>query len=149
MQLIPYSLSILWLIALIVFALAEAATPTALVTIWFAIGSLVSLILSFFVRNLGVQLVVFLVVSCLCFALVRPLARKYFTPKTTATNADALIGQEALVTEAIDNLSGKGQVKLRGTVWSARSEDDAPIEATTKVTVLRIEGVKLIVRPIQ
>jgi membrane protein implicated in regulation of membrane protease activity len=149
MQLIPHSLSILWLIALIVFALAEAATPTALVTIWFAIGSLVSLILSFFVRNLGVQLVVFLVVSCLCFALVRPLARKYFTPKTTATNADALIGQEALVTEAIDNLSGKGQVKLRGTVWSARSEDDAPIEATTKVTVLRIEGVKLIVRPIQ
>jgi membrane protein implicated in regulation of membrane protease activity len=149
MQLIPHSLSILWLIALIVFALAEAATPTALVTIWFAIGSLVSLILSFFVRNLGVQLVVFLVVSCLCFALVRPLARKYFTPKTTATNADALIGQEALVTEAIDNLSGKGQVKLCGTVWSARSEDDAPIEATTKVTVLRIEGVKLIVRPIQ
>ncbi len=149
MQLIPYSLSILWLIALIVFALAEAATPTALVTIWFAIGSLVSLILSFFVQNLGVQLVVFLVVSCLCFALVRPLARKYFTPKTTATNADALIGQEALVTEAIDNLSGKGQVKLRGTVWSARSEDDAPIESDAKVTILRIEGVKLIVRPIQ
>lgn len=149
MQLIPYSLSILWLIALIVFALVEAATPTALVTIWFAIGSLVSLILSFFVQNLGVQLVVFLVVSCLCFALVRPLARKYFTPKTTATNADALIGQEALVTESIDNLSGKGQVKLCGKVWSARSEDDAPIEATAKVTVLRIEGVKLIVRPIQ
>lgn len=149
MQLIFTSLPLFWLIALVVFALIEAATPTALVTIWFAAGSLVSLILSFFLQSFWVQLAVFLVVSCLCFALVRPLARKYFTPKTSPTNADALIGQEAVVTQIIDNLSASGQVQLRGRIWTARGETDAPIEIGQKVTVLRIEGVKLIVCPMK
>lgn len=149
MNIVHISLPLLWLIALIVFALLEAATPTALVTIWFAAGSLVSLILAFFVPSFWAQLAVFLVVSCLCFALVRPLARKYFTPKTSPTNADALIGREAVVTQTIDNLAAAGQVQLRGQTWSARGEDNAPIEAGVRVTVLRIEGVKLIVRPIE
>lgn len=148
MQLVFTSLPLFWLIALVVFALIEAATPTALVTIWFAAGSLVSLILSFFLQNFWVQLGAFLVISCLCFALVRPLVRKYFTPKTSPTNADALIGQEAVVTQTIDNLSATGQVQLRGRIWTARSETDTPIEIGQHVTVLRIEGVKLIVRPI-
>ena len=62
-----------------------------------------------------------------------------------ATNADRAIGQEAQVTEDIDNIHGKGAVVIRGVTWTARSEDGSIIPAGTMVKVLRIEGVKVFV----
>ena len=99
-------LMLLWLIAMIVFAGVEAATPTALVSIWFALGALGALIASVVTHSFWIQLVVFLLLSCLCFALLRPLVRRYVTPRTERTNADRLIGREAVVTQQIDNISG-------------------------------------------
>ena len=85
-----------------------------------------------------------------CFALLRPLVRRYVTPRTERTNADRLIGREAVVTQQIDNISGTGQVRVGGQIWTARSENenDPPVEPGVKATVLRIEGVKLIVQPV-
>lgn len=142
-------LSVLWLAGIIVFAVLEAATASALVSIWFAVGSLAALIVSFFTDNFWIQLVVFFVVSIVVLALVRPLTRKYFTPKTEATNADRWVGQTAIVTETIDNLAATGQVQLKGQTWTARGEDNAPLTAGTRVEVVRIEGVKVIVRAAQ
>lgn len=141
----PIPLALVWLAAIILFAIVEAVTVTALVSIWFSVGALAALIVSFFTSSFWVQFFVFLAVSALAFALVRPLARRYFTPKTERTNADALIGQEAVVTQTIDNLAGTGQVSLKGRTWTARSDDNAPLTPGTRVTVLRIEGVKVIV----
>lgn len=138
--------TVIWLAAMIVFAVVEAVTVGALVSIWFALGSLAALIVSRFTDNFWVQLVVFLVVSCITFALVRPLVKRYINPRTQRTNADRLVGQEAIVTQTIDNLAGTGQASIAGQVWTARGEDNTPIEAGARVTVLRIEGVKLIVR---
>lgn len=138
--------ALIWLGALILFAVVEALTPSALVSIWFSVGALGALIASFITQNFWIQLAVFLVVSCVAFALLRPLAKKYFTPGTQRTNADRLIGQEAIVTETIDNLAGVGQASIGGQIWTARGDDNTPIEAGTRVQVLRIEGVKLIVR---
>ena len=54
-----------------------------------------------------------------------------------------------MVTEEIYNISAKGLVKVKGSVWTARSEaDNERIAEGTHVTVIRIEGVKLIVRPV-
>lgn len=143
-------LMLLWLIAMIVFAGVEAATPTALVSIWFALGALGALIASVVTHSFWIQLVVFLLLSCLCFALLRPLVRRYVTPRTERTNADRLIGREAVVTQQIDNISGTGQVRVGSQIWTARSENgnDPPVEPGVKATVLRIEGVKLIVQPV-
>lgn len=144
----PVPFAIVWLLAIILFAVVEAVTVTALVSIWFSVGALAALIASFLTGNFWVQLFVFLIVSCGAFALLRPLARKYFTPGTQRTNADRLIGAEALVTETVDNLAATGQVSLKGQIWTARSEDAAPLEPGRRVEVLRIEGVKVIVRPV-
>ena len=143
-------LMLFWLIAMIVFAGVEAATPTALVSIWFALGALGALIASVVTHSFWIQLVVFLLLSCLCFALLRPLVRRYVTPRTERTNADRLIGREAVVTQQIDNISGTGQVRVGGQIWTARSENenDPPVEPGVNATVLRIEGVKLIVQPV-
>ena len=117
-------LMLLWLIAMIVFAGVEAATPTALVSIWFALGALGALIASVVTHSFWIQLVVFLLLSCLCFALLRPLVRRYVTPRTERTNADRLIGREAVVTQQIDNISGTGQVRVGSQIWTARSENE-------------------------
>ena len=68
-------------------------------------------------------------------------------PHKIRTNVDAVIGQEGIVTEAIDNLEAVGTVKLNGLPWSARSESGAKIASGTVVTVRRVDGVKLIVSP--
>ena len=139
--------SIVWLVLLIVFAVGEAVT-VGLTSIWFAAGALGALITSTLTENLLIQIIVFLALSFVTLLLVRPLARKYFIPRRVATNADRIIGQEGIVTEGIDNLEAKGQVKVSGTVWSARSQrDEVPIPAGTRVRILRIEGVKVFVAP--
>ena len=135
-----------WLILLVVFAILEGAT-VGLASIWFAAGALVAMVAALLSAPLWLQIVLFLVVSFVTLLLVRPLAKKYLTPNYQATNADRIIGQEAMVTETIDNLKGRGLVSVGGTVWTARAEDEQPIAAGTVVKVLRIEGVKVFVAP--
>ena len=139
---------IVWLAALIVLLVVEAAT-VALVCLWFAAGALCALIASFFTESVWVLLAVFLAVSLVCLLALRPLAQKYMDPRRVPTNADRVVGAEGVVTEAIDNLKAQGQVSVAGAPWTARTEPDAPpIPAGTAVRVLRIEGVKLIVAPL-
>lgn len=136
----------IWVSLLVLFVVVEALTAQ-LVTIWFAIGSLAALIASFFTESIVIQIVVFAVVSLIALAITRPIAKKITASKSQATNADMYIGKEGVVSEEINNLEATGIVKVKGSVWTARSEDDKTIiPAGTHVEVLRIEGVKLIVR---
>ena len=62
------------------------------------------------------------------------------------TNAESLIGREAIVSEGINNLKDEGAVKVNGQEWTARTGDnDITLAAGTVVVIERIEGVKLIV----
>ena len=140
-------MQIIWLILLIVFAASEAAT-VGLTSIWFAAGALTALIAARLGGPLWVQITLFLAVSLLCLAAVRPLAKRLLNSRVEPTNADRVIGAQAQVTEDIDNIHGRGAVVIRGMTWSARSQDGGPISAGTMVKVLRIEGVKVFVEPI-
>lgn len=142
----PWLPSVVWLCLLVLFAVMEAVT-VGLVSVWFAAGALVALLGTFFTSNIWIQIFLFLLVSCVTMAVLRPLARKYVLPTVVPTNADRVIGRQAVVTEAIDNLNGKGAVVVFGVAWTARSEDGTPIAEGTTVTVNRIEGVKLFVSP--
>ena len=137
----------IWLVLVIVLLAVEASTVT-LVSLWFAAGALAAMTVSFF-GPIWLQIAVFLAVSVVLLMALRPLARKYFTPKITKTNVDSVIGSTGLVTAPIDNLAAAGQVKLGGMVWTARSTDGNPIAEGTKVTVDRIEGVKVFVTTVQ
>jgi membrane protein implicated in regulation of membrane protease activity len=137
---------VVWLILMVVFLIAEACT-VSLVSIWFAVGSMGALIASMCDAQLWIQIAVFLVLSATLLACMRPFVKKFIKPKITATNADSIIGSEGFVTEDIDNLSARGQVKLGGMFWSARSTSGDPITKDTKVKVDRIEGVKVFVSP--
>lgn len=138
--------AIVWLGLTVAFVIAEAATVTV-ISLWFAAGSLTAMAMALLGGSIWMQTLVFLVVSAAALTALRPLVRKYLTPKLTATNIDSVIGSVGIVTGDIDNLAASGQVKLNGMEWSARSTSGEPIEAGTKVQVDRIEGVKVFVSP--
>ncbi len=136
--------SLFWLALVVLFAVIEGVTPQ-LVSIWFAGGALVALVVSLFGVDVWIEIVVFVAVSALLLILTRPIVKRRFNSKTIRTNADAAIGGTAVVTRPIDNTEGVGLVKLGGQIWSARSSDGSKIPEGREVTVDRIEGVKLIV----
>lgn len=139
-------MSIVWLVAMVALLIVEALVP-GLVSIWFAIGALAALIAALLHAPLWLQIVWFFAVSVATLVLTRPLAQKFVNSRTQPTNADALIGHDCVVTEDVDNLAGTGAVKIAGKVWTARSEDENTRFAVGDVvTVVRIEGVKLIVK---
>ena len=110
----------IWLAALVFFAVIEAVT-SALVSLWFIGGALVSMIAALLGAPIWLQFALFFTVSAILLLLLRPLAKKYLLPNQTATNAGSNIGKTAVVTEAIDNLRGIGAVKISGVEWSASS----------------------------
>ncbi len=138
--------ALFWLAAMVVFLLIEASTVT-LVSTWFALGSLASLVVALTGGGVGFQATVFVIVSAICLTALRPLVRKHITPKITKTNVDAVVGSTGLVTVAIDNVSAVGQVKLGAMEWTARSTSGQPIEVGTRIRVDRIDGVKVYVSP--
>lgn len=134
----------LWAAAVIVFMIIEIAT-TQLVTLWFALGSLASLIACLMNAQVYVQIIIFVAVSAITLAATRPLVKKWTKTSFSPTNADRCIGKTALVVEDIDNSAEKGAVKINGSVWSARSADGIKIRKDEQVTIKQIDGVKLIV----
>ena len=141
-------MSIFWLVALIVFGIVEGLT-VGLTSLWFALGSLVALVAALLGASTLVQVILFLAVSALTLAFIRPISQKLVNKQVIPTNADRAIGQEAIVTEDIDNVEARGHVTIAGVQWAARSQEEAPIPAGARVRVLRIEGVKVFVTPIE
>lgn len=139
----------LWLVLMIGFVAAEAACPFHLVSIWFAVGSLVALVAAALDAQMWLQITLFAVVSVGLLVATLPLVKKFVIPKQAKTNVDSVIGSRGYVTEEIDNLSASGQVKLGGMYWSARSEDGHSIPVGTLVQVARIEGVKVFVKTVK
>ncbi len=136
-----------WLVLIVVFLILEAAIP-GLTSIWFALGSLAALVAAAVGAPLWLQVLWFFVVSIAALAFTRPLVKKYINSKVQPTNADMMIGRECIATEKIDNLMGTGAASIDGKEWTARMEsDDIKAEVGDRLKILKIEGVKIIVRP--
>ena len=140
--------SILWFVLLVVFLLAEASTVTV-VSLWFAAGALAALIISFLSGPLWLQFAVFVAVSVLLLWMLRPIIRKHFKPRVTATNIDAVIGKEGMIILPVNNMMAQGKLTLDGMEWSARSSSGEEIPENTRVRIDRVEGVKLFVTPVE
>jgi membrane protein implicated in regulation of membrane protease activity len=133
-----------WLGLVVLLTVIEALTM-GLTTIWFACGALVMVFVSLTRIPFVAQATVFLAVSGALLAFTRPLAVKKLKAGSVKTNIDSLIGKEALVIKQITRFE-KGEIKLNGQIWSARSEDGSDIAQNEKCRVMRIEGVQAIVR---
>ncbi len=134
-----------WLAVMALAVFAEMSTM-ALVSVWCAVGALAAVFAAYFGAPLAAQLLLFIGVSIVTAAVVRPLAKKYADPYKVPTNADRLVGMEARVTETINNDAATGAVYVDGKTWTARSADGAVIPKGETVEVAAMEGIKLIVR---
>ena len=135
---------IVWIAAMVVFGVVEAVT-VGLVSIWFVLGSAAGLIAAICEAPIWLQVLLFFIVSIAALIATRPLVRKMMDKNIVPTNADAVLGREARVTEAIDNTVPSGAVYVDGKTWSARSESGETLPEGTLVRTVRMEGVKLFV----
>ena len=137
-----------WLGLVVLFTLIELHTYS-LTTVWLAIAALVMVFLSLLLESLSLpaQGLIFLAISAALLIFTRPLAVKKFKMGKTKTNVDSLVGRQAPVEKAIGEFE-KGEVKINGQVWSAVSDDGSGIAAGSKCEILRVEGVKLVVRQV-
>ena len=141
--------AMVWMALMIIFLVVEAACPIHLVSIWFAAGSLVAMVIAFLNGPVWLQITLFLIISCALVALLWPFIKKFLNPHLKKTNIDAIIGSQGYVTADIDNLTAVGQVKLGAMEWTARSTSGQKLPAGTLVKVDRIEGVKAFVSEVE
>ena len=137
-----------WLLLAGFFLIVEIISVGFLV-FWFAVGALITMIVSLFCSNIIVQATVFLIASVILLFATRPFVEKVCRKdETVKTNVYSVEGKIGKVVENIDPNEAKGQVKVNGELWSASSYNDLPITKDTEVIIEKINGVKLIVKPL-
>ena len=140
--------AIIWLALMVVFLIVEASTG-GMVSLWCAAGSMAALLVSLLGAPIWLQVALFLAVSGVLLASLRPMVRKHFTPRLQRTNVDAVVGSQGYVTADIDNVAATGSVRLGAMEWTARSTTCAPVSKGTLVKVDKIEGVKAFVTAVE
>lgn len=138
----------IWLIAAIVLVIIELLTA-GFGVICFAVGALFSALAAFLgVDSLVWQLLIFAVASVLCFIFLRPVVLRLLDKKSkdVKTNADALIGKTAMVSETIDSSANQGRVAVDGDDWKAVSADGSVINKGEKVEIVSRDSIILTVK---
>jgi membrane protein implicated in regulation of membrane protease activity len=134
-----------WMISAVVLFLFEILTPGAFFFACLGIGAFFASLSVLLNPPVWFPWSVFAVVALISIYTLRPLARRLFVPVESKTNVDALIGQKALVTEAI-HPPALGTLKVEGEVW--RAESSEPIEAGAGVVIVAVRGTRLEVRKV-
>ena len=134
----------IWLSLAVFFLIIESMT-VEIISIYFTGGALVSMALSLVGVPLEWQILAFCVVSILLIIFTRPIVARYLKRNESKTNVDTLIGDVATVTKEILP-DERGEVKIKGQYWLAVSANNDIIELGSKVSILAIEGAKLIVK---
>lgn len=135
-----------WLIVAVAFGIAELMT-TSLTLVWFSIGALILMVLSTFIESIIIQIALFAAISITLLVVFT----KYFVDQDKTyrynTNLQGIEQRTGIVKEEIPSHM-TGIVTLTGEEWTAISEDSEKIQVGQLVKVIRIEGVKLVVKPV-
>lgn len=138
---------IFWLVIAGILFIVEICT-VSFFAFWPGVGAVAAAISSLFTDNFVIQTAVFVLVSTIMILFMKPLAQKLFKTKDVKMNNKALIDKNGIVTQEIDNLNSKGQVKVSGELWSAISENDEVIEKGATILIKDVKGVKLVVKKV-
>ncbi len=139
---------IVW-VSLFIFALLAEIFTDALVSVWFCIGAVLALSVTF-IPNMPWwgELIVFLGTSLLSFIIIRPIVNRKLQRIKSRTNIDTILGKKGIVLKKITSLE-KGEVKVDSIIWNAiKREDEEDILEGSVVEVLAVNGNKLLVKEI-
>lgn len=137
----------IWLLLAGLFFIGEMITVGFLI-FWLGIGALLAMIVSFFTTNIIIQTAVFVISSIILILATKPFVKRFVDVKKTNTNVFSIIGKKALVIKEIDPINANGQIKVNSEIWSAESENGEKIEEGSEVEIIRINGVKAIVKKV-
>ncbi|MBR2326169.1 MAG: NfeD family protein [Alistipes sp.] len=137
----------IWVIIALVFVIVEMFT-TGFAVMCISFGCLFGAAASALDWDIKYQLLAFAVGTVLAFMTVRPLVYKFFYKKgqEVKTNAEALVGRRAIVTERIEGELNAGRVKVDGDDWKAISLDAEPIEVGEAVEITAINSIIVTVK---
>jgi membrane protein implicated in regulation of membrane protease activity len=139
----------IWLAATAVFAIGEMATPGSFFLAPFAAGALVASLLAFAGVSVLVEWIVFIVVSLITLALLRPLSRRLDREALDhGVGSRRLIGRQATVLRTIPAGDEIGMVRVDREQWRAQSIDGTPIAAGIAVRIADVQGTRVIVAPL-
>lgn len=136
----------IWILAALILLIIEVLT-SGIAAICFAIGAFCGAAAAGLGCSIKIQLLVFALVSIVCALTLRPVLIKYLSRKKGGeTNAEAMVGETAIVTEPID--AYKGRISIYGESWKAVSETGETIQVGQKVRITRINSLVLTVKKI-
>ena len=140
---------IIWTViwgAIIFITFISELLSAAITSVWFTLGGIAALILHLLGAPVWLQILTFLFVTSVGMFLLRKLWQKKLQPVHTATNLDRYIGTAVLITQDVDNLLSKGEIRLNGQLWTAKSlDDDIRYAVGERVIISRFEGSKVFV----
>jgi membrane protein implicated in regulation of membrane protease activity len=136
---------VLWLIAAVLLAIGELATPGMFFLGPVALAAVGAAVSAGIGAGVVLQLIVFVAVSAGSIGLLRPIARRHIhVPALTRTGTAALVGKKALVLQRVD--ANGGRVRIGGEEWSARAFfEEQTLEPGARVEVAKIEGATALV----
>ena len=137
----------IWVIIALVFVIIEMFT-TGFAVMCISFGCGFGAVVSALGCDIKWQLVAFAIGTVLAFLTVRPIVYKFFYNKSheVKTNAAAVVGRRAIVTERIEGDLHPGRVKVDGDDWKAISPETAPIEVGEAVEITAINSVIVTVK---
>ena len=135
---------VFWLILTIIFSVIEFIGP-ALVSVWFAIASALTIFVSLMFDNIKIELVFFTIISILAILFLRPLAKKILVKNKDNFDAEKI--DTCIKIKKIVDISKEEKVydvSYKGSIWTALSNEifevgDIPI-------ILGFRGNKIIIK---
>jgi membrane protein implicated in regulation of membrane protease activity len=145
-QIIP----IIWLVVGVALMIAEIFT-LGFVLFWFGIGAIVAAAAGFLGAGIGLQFLLFAIVSIALTAMSRTIFSKYLPAQGEhfRTGVDSLPGKIGTVSGASKGALNEGAVKVYGSTWTAYPVDDVALTEGEKVEVVEVKGSSIYVRRIR
>lgn len=140
----------MWLGAAVAFGLGEMTSPGSFFLAPFAVGATVAAIASFLGAPVGLGWLVFVVVSLVSFAALRPLARRLDSSagNPSGVGARRLVGEQGIVLDEVPAGPDEvGLVRIGREEWRAQSAYGDTIPAHTVVTITEVKGTRVVVLP--
>jgi membrane protein implicated in regulation of membrane protease activity len=134
----------IWLLLALAMGILEMFTP-GFVLLCFGCGAVAAAaadLLGF--HGLTLQLAIFAAVTFASFFTLRPALYARVSRQRDATNVEAIIGAEGIVTGAAAQ-GEVGTVRVRGELWRAEGAASGSLGEGERVRVLRVEGNRVIV----
>lgn len=139
----------IWLAVAVTFAVGEIGVAGSFFLMPFAIGGLAAAVVSFAGGSVTVGWLVFVGVSAVATAVLRPISRRLDRSSPVSdVGSNRWVGRQGQVLEDIPAGVGEtGLVHLEREQWRAGSVDGVAIASGAVVVVSRVDGTRLLVVP--